>query len=254
MIIINGKTYFGNVVIVNGRVVGGDSNETCSDKTVDECKHESSEGIRKIIIKSNFPVKISAESRHKKVEAHLYGSFLGDNNPKFTVTRDGNKIFIEAKMEGTNYNNISIFSSASVVINNSSNFDGLCLDVLIPDEMIDEISIESKDNNIDVQNSVNARNISIESKNGNVDVYATFQHLSIDCKNGNIDVDSEAQSDICLEVVNKNGNIDVSIDNIGTSNVSVETKYGSCKNNPRLRGKYIASGSITNKNGNVKFK
>ncbi len=254
MVIINGKVFNGNVTIVNGRVIGDDPIGTCADKTVDERKVENSDGIRKITIRSNVHVKVSAENIRKNVEAHLHGSYFEDGKPNLLITRRGDEIFIAVEVDGMNGNNFSIYSSNSVIISSCGTTSGLNLDVLLPAEMFEEISIESKNNNIDVTNSVRARNIRVDCKNGNVDVSATFQQLGIDCKNGNIDVNTVAQSDIQLCVVSKNGNVDVSVENIGTSQVYVESKNGSCKNSPRLRGRYTACGSITSKNGNVKFK
>ena len=104
-----------------------------------------------------------------------------------------------------------------------------------------------------MDSSVYANGIYINSKNGNADVSAIFQILNINCKNGNIDIDSEAHCNIGLEVISKNGNVDVTIRNLNTSKVSVDSENGKCKNNPRLTGVYTAVGYITSKNGNVKF-
>ena len=217
MVVINGKVYSGNVTIVNGRVVGGDSNDSSSDKKVDERKCERSEGIRRIGIRSNVPVKVSAE-KCKNVEAHLHGTFVGDGNPNLSVTRSENKILIVAEVDD-NGNNISIFSSNSVIINNCGNTGGLNLDVILPEEMFEEIFLESKNGNVNVTNSVNANEIRVDCKNGKVNVSATFKQLTIDCKNGSIDVISEAQSDVRLDITSKNGTVNVSVGNIGTSNV-----------------------------------
>ena len=45
MVIINGKTYYGNVNIVNGRVVGEDSDDNCHPQKIDKRKTENCNGI-----------------------------------------------------------------------------------------------------------------------------------------------------------------------------------------------------------------
>lgn len=94
----------------------------------------------------------------------------------------------------------------SIVINNfsSGSNNDLTLDITIPNEEFEKISVEIKNANIDVASYIKARFITVE---------------------------------------NKNGNVDVSIGNIGTSHVSVDSKNGSCKNNTRLKGTLL-SGSL----------
>ena len=255
MVIINGKTYYGNVNIVNGRVVGEDSDDNCHPQKIDKRKTENCNGIKKINIRSNSTVRVCAESERKDIVAHLHGYVEGNAEPKLSVTRKGDELSITVESSSSNGNgSISTISMGSVVINTSGSNGNLILEVMIPSYTFEEIAIDSKNANIDVTDTVNAESINIDSKNGNVDVSATFQHLSINNKNGNIDVDSTARSDVKLDITSKNGNIDVSVDNIGNSKVFVENKNGICKNRPRLKGKYTAYGSIISKNGNLRFK
>lgn len=261
MVIINGKVYGGNVTIANGRVINGDSWDDSSCKKFDETKRESANGVNRITIdSSNVNVKVSACNTNE-ITAHLHGSAIMDNDLEFFVTRHNDEVLVSLKTDGVSnsYNNMSIISGNSiisqsaVVINNFGSSGGLMLDVQIPAKAFEKFSVESKCGNINVASSVNANSINVESKNGNVNVSAGFQNLTIECKNGNVKVDSTAHCNVKLNVVNKNGNVDVTIANIGTSNVSVDSKNGSCKNNPKLRGIFNVSGYITSKNGNVKF-
>lgn len=257
MVIINGKVYHGNVTIVNGRVIDGNSCGDSSNKKFDETKKESATGINQITINSDINVKVSACNTND-VTAHLHGSAITDGDLKLSVARFGDEIQVSVKSEETSisYSNMSIISKSSVVINNftfGSN-SGLALDVQIPMKAFEKLSVESKNANIDVKSSVNANTITVDSKNGNIDLSAMFQILNLNCKNGNVNVDSEATCNVRLNVSSKNGNVDVTLGNIGISKVSVDSKNGSYKNNPRLKGIYTASGYITSKNGNTRFR
>lgn len=251
---INGKMYGSNVTIINGQVISGNVCDNGACKKVDETKKEAADGVNRITIYSNINsnVKVSA-CNTTDVTAHLYGSVVMGNDLELSVTRFGDEIQISVKSDETS--GMSIISGNSIVIGNfsSGSINSLTLDITIPSKSFETISSESKNANIDVASSVNAKAITVENRNGNVDLSATFQTLSIECKSGNVDVDSEAHSDVRLNVTSKNGNVDVAIENIGTSYVSVDSKNGNCKNNPKLRGTYTVSGNITSKNGNVKF-
>lgn len=252
--IINGKVFHGNVAIVNGRIISGDSCEDSTSKKFDETKKESANGVNQITIDSDVNVTVSACNTNE-VTAHLYGCVIMDSNLELCVTRISDEIQISVKSEesSTSYSNMSIFSGSSVIINNFST-GGLTLDIQIPARAFDKLSIKSKNANINLTSTVNANTIAVDNKNGNIDVSATFQVLNAECKNGNIDVDSEACCDVRLDVTSKNGNVDVYLSNIGTSRVSVDSKNGNCKNNPRLNGAFTASGYVTSKNGNAKFR
>lgn len=256
MIIINGNVYHNNGTIVNERVISGDSCDDSACKKFDETKKESANGVNRITVDSDVNVKVSACNTND-VTAHLHGSAIMDGDLELSVTRvdDEIRVSVQGKSSSITCNSMLIISVSSVVINNfsSGSTGGLTLDVQIPARAFDKLSLESKNANIDVASSVNANTITAYNKNGNIDVSATFQVLNAECKNGNIDVDAEARSDVKLDVTSKNGNVDVSLGNIGTSRVSVDSKNGSCKNNPRLRGSYTATGYITSKNGNAKF-
>ena len=257
MVIINGKVYRNNVTIVNGRVINGKSCDDSACKKFDEIKKKSANGVNRITIDSNVNVKVSACNTNE-ITAHLHGSAIMDNDLELSVTRRGDEILVSVEPDGVSnsYNNMSILSGNSIISKSAVVINingGLMLDVQIPYKAFEQISVESPNTNIDISSSVNATSITAKSKNGNIDVSATFQNLTIECQNGNIDVDSEAHCNVKLNVTNKNGNVDVTIGNIGTSNVSVKSKNGRCKNNPKLRGVYNVAGYITVKNGNAKF-
>lgn len=236
MNIINGKVYRGNVTIVNGWVISGDSYNDSVSKKFDETKKESANGVDRITIDSDVNVKVSACNK-SDVIAHLHGSAILDGELDFSLTRVGDEI------------RVSVKSNGSYLISCSS----LTIDVQIPARAFEKLYVESKNADIDVASSVSANTITVDNKNGNIDVSAIFQALNLECKNGNVDVNSEARCDVRLDVTSKNGNVDVSLGNIGTSKVSVDSKNGGCKNNPRLSGKYTASGYIISKNGNARF-
>ena len=251
-IFINGKRYNNNVSIVNGRVISGDSCDGLANKKFDDVRKESAFGVNRIIIESDINVTVSA-CNTDDVVAHLHGNAVTNNSHKLSVTRVGKDIHISVKSEE---NSMSIISGCSVSISsiNIIGSNGLVLDVQIPERIFQELSVETRNGEIDITSSVNAKTIKALNRNGNVDVTAMFQTLNIDCQNGNIDVDSEAHSDIQLNIVSRNGNVDVTLENIGTSKVSVDSKNGNCRNNPRLRGIYTASGFVTSYNGNVKYR
>lgn len=277
MVIINGKVYDGDVTMVNGQVITGDSvNDDSAVKKFDEIKKETANGVKRITIDSNVNVKVSA-SNTNDVTAHLHGSIISDQNLNFSVEKQRNEILVSVKSKGTSISSsyMSVVSGCSVVINNCSvgGKGGLTLDIQIPDKTFEKLSIEANHANIDINSYVRASAITVDGKHGNInigsdieadiisvdnahgniDLSSTFQTLGINCRHGNIDVDSEVCSDVRLDITCQHGNVDVTLGNIGTSKVSVDTKHGNCKNNPKLKGTYTASGYIEVRHGNAKF-
>ena len=252
-IIINGKVYTGNVTVVNGRVIN--SNTSDNFKEFNEIKRTLSNGICNITIESDVNVNICASDTNEIV-AHLHGSCASDIDINLTMKISFKEVKICAQSNSDNNTNMSIISDSCIIINSSTSFcaNDLTLDVKLPIKEFEKLFVESKNSNINILSSVKANTIEVNSKNGNIDVSAIFKNLNIDCKNGNIDIDSEAHSDVNLNLSSKNGNINTVIENIGISSISVVSKNGNCKNNPRLKGAYIASGCITSKNGNIRFR
>lgn len=269
MVNFNGNVFSGNVVIVDGQVISGEPVNKSSAKKFDETKKQSADGIKRITINSrSVNVKVFA-SDTKEITAHLHGS---DTNPDFSVNRRGDEVAIRVKANGTISSGTIVMRSCTIS-NCVIGSGGLELEVQIPVKTFEKISIESKSADIKISSNVKANDIiisscsgsveigsnvvadvfTIETSSGSVDLSAAFRTLEIDCKSGSVDIDSQVFCDAKLEVITRSGNIDVSLENIGSSTVSIETKCGKCKNNPKLNGRYAVSGYIKAFCGNVKF-
>ena len=255
MIIMNGKIYYGNIIIANGRVIGIPC-DLSGMKEFDEIQSESVDSIRRVTINSDVNVKVSACSS-KNISAHLHGAAITDGDIALSISRLGGEIRVWANLISNDTSVINCIDSSSISIKNPILVDadvGLTLDVEIPIDFYGKLSIESENACVDVMSAVYAQDIKIEGKNGNISLSASFQNLNIYCKNGNVDVDSDAKCDITLNITCKNGNTNVAIGNLSKSDLVVNTENGRSKNTPLLGGKYTVSGFISCKNGNAKFR
>ena len=256
--------------------MGNDADDSALKK-FDKTKKATANGVNRITIDSNVNVNLFA-SNTNDITAHLYGEVAIDCEPKFCIEQHDDEIFISVKSNGTSIhsNSICVAYASSAVVNNYSivGNSGLTLDVEIPSKTFEKLSIGAKHANISISSIVTANAIVIDQKHGDinvtsnvtagiisvtnahgdVDLSATFHTLQIDCKHGDIDVDSVACSDTKLAIACRHGDVHVTLDNIRNSTVSVDTKHGSYKNNPKLKGMFNASGSITVKHGNAKFR
>lgn len=218
-----------------------------TEKEFSETRREVSKGIDTISINSDINVTVS-DADTDFIEVFAYGTVFHDNEIELSVSRLEGEMQISLK-KNPSINLINV--NNQIVINNFNGANNLALEVKIPMK-VNKLSIITKNGNIDIKSTVRAKNITVDSKNGNIDLSATFKELNIRCRNGNIDVDSEAKSDVSLDIMTKNGNINVYLENIGTSEVSVHSS-NRCKNTPRLKGVYTAFGYIHSKNGNIRF-
>lgn len=269
MVNFNGNFFSGNVVIVDGQVISGEPVKKSSTKKFDETKKQLADDIRRIIIDSNsVNVKVSA-SNTKEVIAHLYGSTA---EPDFSVSRRGDELTIRVKAKGRSVSSKTVIMG-NCTISNCVVGGGLELDVQVPTKIFEEISVESNSGDIGINSNVKASSIrinsgsgdveiesnvvsdvfSIKTLSGDVDLSAAFRTLRIACSSGDIDVDSKVYCDVKLAVRTSSGDIDVALEDIGRSTVSVETNCGKCRNNPKLKGDYTATGYIKASSGNVKF-
>lgn len=246
------------IVIVNGQVISKDSSDNTSGKKISEEKKQYAGDVKHISINSDISVKVCA-SDTTYVTAYMQGFTAGDESPKLSITKyeDEIRVCVESP-EGWDNNSINIVNNSinigkSVVTNSFSINCDLSVCIQIPNNNIKSLGVHSKNANINIDSSVNVNKIDIDSKNGSIDVYAAFNTLNAECKNGDINVDSNAKNDVILDLLSKNGDVDVSISNIGVSKVSVDSKNGTSRNVPKLRGIYTAVGYISSKNGDVKF-
>jgi len=220
------------VTIINGRVIGNNSDY----KEFDETKQLKVADMKRITINSELAeVKLTGNCDSGEIIADFHGNACIDGKANLSITSDGGQVKVDLTHSGT------------------SMVGELFLDVGVPQSVFESITVNSKNNNIYVYETISANNIIINGKNGDIDVRGTFKKLTIDSKNGNIDVSTKAVSDIEFDVITKNGNVDISFSNIVKSTISADTKNGNVKNNPDMYGKYTASGSVTSKNGNVRI-
>lgn len=251
--IINGKKYHGNVTIVNGQVVEGNPCEESTFKKINETKKENSNGIERIYIEGDINIKVSAYDGNEII-AHMHGS--SSENYILSMEKSDNTLEINVDFENSSKSSFSLFKSNSIVINNfnSANNEELILDVQIPAKVFETFKVSSTNSSIFISSDVNCKKIDLKNCNGSIEVAAAFNDLRCNCVNGWIDVKSEVKNNVNLDVSTINGSINVALSNIGHSDVHVKTINGLMRNNPRLGGKYNATGYISTTNGNIEYR
>lgn len=270
MVNFNGNVFSGNVVIVNGKVISGEPVKNSSAKEYDEIKKQLAEGIKRIRIDcSSVDVKLSASSKTKLIKEHLHGQV---SDVDFSVSRQGDELVIRVRPNGTSINK-TVVMGGCCTISNCVISGALELEVEVPAETFEEISVKSKSGDIEINSNVKADSIiissnrgdveigskvvaeffSIQTSRGDVNLSAVFQRLNINCSSGDIEVDSNLCCNAQLAISTSSGDIDVVLEEVGKSTVFVETNSGRCKNKPKFNGRYTVSGYIKASSGDVKF-
>lgn len=239
---------FDGVTIINGHFINSSGFfDNSLRKDFDKIEKISASGVSRINVSSDIVnVKISACDTNN-VTAHLYGSAIMDGDLKLSVMKTNDEITVCVKLEDSS-SNISTFGSSNIIT------DKLIMDINIPNETFELLFVESKNGSIEIAPSVNTNNLTIVNSNGSTNVLSSFQALNIEHKNGSVKVDSKAYCDVALSINCANGGIDVSLENIGTSNVTIDSLNGTCNKNPRLTGKYTSYGHIRSVNGSISLK
>ena len=123
---------------------------------------------------------------------------------------------------------------------------------MLPKRIFTTLSINSRIANIFIDEFVYAKKINIEGKSCNVLSLASFSNITINNVNGNIRIETKLVTDTLVNISSENADIYAHIKNIRTFKVLL-FNFPKVKNSSLLGGDYSISGSISSRNGFVKF-
>ena len=126
------------------------------------------------------------------------------------------------------------------------------INVVLPKRIFTTLSINSRIANIFIDEFVYAKKINIEGKSCNVLSLASFSNITINNVNGNIRIETKLVTDTLVNISSENADIYAHIKNIRTFKVLL-FNFPKVKNSSLLGGDYSISGSISSRNGFVKF-
>lgn len=238
-IFINGVNIIGNgnnVVMVNGRIVSGNVMLGNSQK-FNEKRSLQIDGVNRVAIKSDSRVIVTASDTNI-IEADFHGEAIVDEKPKLDIVRNGREVVVTLDIDS-----------------NSISSSDLTLNVNIPMQMFDTLSIASYNGKVVVKNHVSAKHISLQTYNGDVESDADFSEISAITYNGNVFMGVEAKNNVKIEASSHNGNVFVELRNIAISNIIMSTRNGNTRNRFRECSEgYTAYGKASTYNGNVIIK
>lgn len=165
--------------------------------------------------------------------------FIADNDFKniaFLVDRSGKELSIRILLENEN----SVIDTP------------IDINVVIPKRIFTTLYISSRIANIFIDEFVYAKKINIEGKSCNVLSLANFSNLYINTIDGNIRIETKLVTNTLVNISSENADIYAHIKNIRTFKVLL-FNFPKVKNSSLLGGDYSISGSISSRNGFVKF-
>lgn len=126
------------------------------------------------------------------------------------------------------------------------------INVVLPKRIFTTLSINSRIANIFIDEFIYAKKIHIEGKSCNVLSLASFSNLYINAIDGNIIIETKLVTNTLVNISSENADIYAHIKNIRTFKVLL-FNFPKVKNSYLLGGDYSISGSISSRNGFVKF-
>mgnify|MGYP004632660815 CR=1 FL=1 len=165
--------------------------------------------------------------------------FIADNDFKniaFLVDRSGKELSIRILLENEN----SVIDTP------------IDINVVIPKRIFTTLYISSRIANIFIDEFVYAKKINIEGKSCSVLSLANFSNLYINTIDGNIRIETKLVTNTLVNISSENADIYAHIKNIRTFKVLL-FNFPKVKNSSLLGGDYSISGSISSRNGFVKF-
>lgn len=235
MFSINGKSFTGNcVTIINGRVISG--GETGKLQKFDEIKTEDCSNIDKIAIESTIgDVNISA-SNSSKVEAHLHGNAIVDEDVNFDVRVVNRELRITLQYTG------SCFS------------ENLKLDITVPQKTFKAISAKSSSADITLNEGVSADCLKLKSQSGDLEVNATVNNVSASTMSGDVELCIDAKQDINVNISTMSGDVSAEFNNIAHINLSTSSMSGNVKNHHYGVKGYTADVDISTMSGDIRIR
>lgn len=207
----------GNVVVINGENVV-DNSKNSQTKKFDETKVEEMENIKKIFIDSDIvEVNVTTVSNDTKAKAHLYGTAKIDNDLELVMKSFEDELRISIEYNGVYKGNLK-------------------LDVMIPDKLFDEISIETVSADIKLN-----------------DAFAEL--IEANTKSGDIGFSTNAKTDIHVKFSSVSGNIVADFNNVNKIELYAKSVSGNVedKHDPDIKG-YSVQAYISTVSGNVNVK
>ena len=126
------------------------------------------------------------------------------------------------------------------------------INVVLPKRIFTTLSINSRIANIFIDKFIYAKKIHIEGKSCNVLSLASLSNLYINTIDGNIIIETKLDTNTLVNISSENADIYAHIKNIRTFKVLL-FNFPKVKNSSLLGGDYSISGSISSRNGFVKF-
>lgn len=236
MVIINGKIYSGNnVIITNGQIITT-GNELGKTKKFEEKRVEDANDIEKITINSSIVEVNVSVSNSSKVETHFYGQANIDGDIDFDVYMINRELKIELKFNGTLYNG------------------ELKLDVTIPQKTFRAITLNSSSGNISLLDEyLSTEDLRLKTQSGFINTSATFTNASISTMSGNFALCCIAKKDIFINISTMSGDGLLTFNNIKTIKLLKSSMSGHISNHYQGSVGFVANINISTMSGDVKI-
>lgn len=266
----------GSITIINGKVINS-SNDCKGLKKIHEKKSVNAERIRSIKVSSDFvSLNVTTVDKSSKIEASLTGSVDSKSNIKLELEEDGESVKIYLKYNQINrsvglkldvfipvneYEKISIDSnSGEVLLSGSIYADKVKVKSLsgnvsiLGKTCIEELNIDSTSGSVKLDEEVLAKMLKVKCLSGSVKSDSTFSTCNISCTNGSIKIYTKAREDIDIKVDTMSGKINLHLDNVGNLEFNSSVLSGSVKNTHKNSGEYSASVKASTLSGSIKVK
>ena len=127
----------------------------------------------------------------------------------------------------------------------------LKLDIWIPGDIFDEISVKANSKKVEINSGIAARILRVENFSGDINMSAIFIKAIVKSNDGNVNMYINAQSRADAQISTLRGDISIFPRNVRRVSLSAKSQYGEVLNKYRGQYGYIASIKATTKSGNI---
>lgn len=256
-IMINGKCFSGNSIIIqDGVVINGSKQYTKDMKDIEVKKSISTDSISSINIESKIAdVEVVSSDKPKDIDAVLTGSVDSISNIELVLVNDDGRLNIAIKSEKNfSHRNLKLKVYIPKVEYESFTANLTYGDIKIfGDFYVSRSKIHCTSGDVLIL-KFNTKNLEVGTISGDVDIKSNFSVCNVSVKSGDVNVFLDAKKDFTLNINSISGDVNVELGNVKNLELCTKKVSGSFKNTYREHGKYTANINISVVSGDIRIK
>ena len=239
MIVVSTAIGSNSIAIVNGRVVGRDTNTVSSKIDKTEMQDSNSDVLQRLVVDGKVANISLTAGKESKIIAHLHGECSFDGSePTLSITKYQDEILVDVNWYG-NY------------------FSGeLFLDIILPSTIFGGIKVLTDSGDISVDSSVSTTGVlQFNTQSGDITVDTECGIILATTMSGDVEVKLRATMESSITLQTMSGDVDITLSKVNLLTFSSNTMSGKVRNHfQNANGGHNVTVSASTMSGDIKVR